>query len=579
MRNFLFIFSIACSSLWAVLGFFDVNKELLNIDDVTSIIQIYSIFLSLVIGLFFILRLFKVTGEVSAIVMSLFSALALNYGPLKEHFIPILQSSYGAKVIFYFPYTFLFLCILPLITALVFKKDKYNLFKYFLVFVVVFTVSSFYKGFNSYVEINNRIQKTKTSIAQIEQKNFDPLQKDNKEMLPNVYFILLDAYASEDTLKTYYNLENREFINTLKNKGFNISTKTLSNYNNTVCTLTSLLNMAYLPWTPGKLSQQKVELQGRFSPAFKELKGMGYTIILSVLGAQMGIGKSGDMYTLPLNANTATQEKLPHSYVLESKIESKYMGFSNAGLSFLSLTPLIDILTDQGALIEADYSELEDIDQLFAVKSISPKPYIYFAHILLPHLPGRYDKNCKPKLRSQLLKKTFNSDDLTQEQIIEDYKDNLLCLNQKFNAVVDKITTQDPNSIIIVTADHGVKYHFTKEKSPYNSNLALAYKFFPEIADSNNINALDKDFIKISDLKTSVRMLYGILSGYRLPNGAVDSEWYDGMSPVNYFRWLLRKLGKKDIKLLEDKVFIGDVDFGYFYDLTPHIQKENQLKD
>lgn len=47
-------------------------------------------------------------------------------------------------------------------------------------------------------------------------------------ILPDIYFIILDEYAHPDTMKEYYDYDNSEFINSLKDKGFFIASQSKS---------------------------------------------------------------------------------------------------------------------------------------------------------------------------------------------------------------------------------------------------------------------------------------------------------------------------------------------------------------
>lgn len=63
---------------------------------------------------------------------------------------------------------------------------------------------------------------------------------------PDIYYIILDSYTRYDTLKRYFDFDNKEFYNYLHKKGFYIAEKSLSNYQNTATSLRSSLNMDYL---------------------------------------------------------------------------------------------------------------------------------------------------------------------------------------------------------------------------------------------------------------------------------------------------------------------------------------------
>ena len=68
---------------------------------------------------------------------------------------------------------------------------------------------------------------------------------ENKTLTPDIYFILLDAYAGEKVLKKYYNFDNSNFINSLRDRGFFVHNESYSNYANTIPSLGSTFNMEY----------------------------------------------------------------------------------------------------------------------------------------------------------------------------------------------------------------------------------------------------------------------------------------------------------------------------------------------
>ncbi len=63
---------------------------------------------------------------------------------------------------------------------------------------------------------------------------------------PDVYYIILDAYAHADTLNEVYHYDNGEFINFLSGRGFYVAAKSRSNYGMTFLSLASSLNLDYL---------------------------------------------------------------------------------------------------------------------------------------------------------------------------------------------------------------------------------------------------------------------------------------------------------------------------------------------
>lgn len=63
----------------------------------------------------------------------------------------------------------------------------------------------------------------------------------------DIYYIVLDRYASNSTLASAYNFDNSEFLASLEAKGFYLATESRCNYPNSILSLWSSLNMQFLP--------------------------------------------------------------------------------------------------------------------------------------------------------------------------------------------------------------------------------------------------------------------------------------------------------------------------------------------
>ena len=64
--------------------------------------------------------------------------------------------------------------------------------------------------------------------------------------LPNVYFIILDAYGRGDMLRKYLNYDNGAFLNALEKRGFVVLEKSQTNYPVTFLSIAATLNMGPL---------------------------------------------------------------------------------------------------------------------------------------------------------------------------------------------------------------------------------------------------------------------------------------------------------------------------------------------
>ena len=81
-------------------------------------------------------------------------------------------------------------------------------------------------------------------LENVPQKNV--FQSTNPNEFPDVYYIILDAYAGPESLETLSDYDNSDFLNFLTEKGFYISSNSFSNYPTTKLSIPSTLNMKYL---------------------------------------------------------------------------------------------------------------------------------------------------------------------------------------------------------------------------------------------------------------------------------------------------------------------------------------------
>ena len=63
---------------------------------------------------------------------------------------------------------------------------------------------------------------------------------------PDIYYIILDAYACSDVMKNHFDFDNEPFLNRLEQKGFFVARQSTANYCQTRLSLCSSLNGDYL---------------------------------------------------------------------------------------------------------------------------------------------------------------------------------------------------------------------------------------------------------------------------------------------------------------------------------------------
>ncbi len=200
----------------------------------------------------------------------------------------------------------------------------------------------------------------------------------NPDNLPDIYYIILDTYARQDTLKEVFGYDNSEFINYLTSKGFYVATKSYSNYPATLQSLPSSLNMDYL--TAEELANQSTLVEmWRNSKVSRLLKEKGYRYIAVSSGEFVkGIAKYTDV-----------------NLVYKSDSIVKKSAFLDYFLRTTALSPFT-ILYLQDFLDESDrQARLYAFDKLADILNIEEPTFVY-AHILSPHPPFIFDRDGNP---------------------------------------------------------------------------------------------------------------------------------------------------------------------------------------
>ena len=116
---------------------------------------------------------------------------------------------------------------------------------------------------------------------------------------PDVYYIILDAYAGKDVLNDYFGYDNNEFISFLEENNFHVVPHALTNYPYTSLSLASSLNMQYLDCVENSkvLREEFKEAESCFSAStayemvqnneiMKKFNQEGYIVINSYSGIE-----------------------------------------------------------------------------------------------------------------------------------------------------------------------------------------------------------------------------------------------------------------------------------------------------
>jgi len=350
-------------------------------------------------------------------------------------------------------------------------------------------------------------------------------QADLKYGLPDIYYIIPDSYTSEAVFEKYMNYNQTAFIRSLEKKGFYVPPQSTSNYPKTPLSLASTLNMEYLDY----LSEYKDSAdQTIIRPLINDnnvkrfLAGFGYKYY------QMG----GWWVT---NSNPlADRNFMPRGTI------ASFSPFSYLILQATMLNPFLTILPP-GQIVGNSYVDVKNRNdyQFETLPEIArlPGPKFIFAHILSPHLPYIYGKNCETVIKAETAKKTDE----------ENYTDQANCLSIKLEEVIDRIISNSAKPpVILIQSDEGTPF--------------IRYRLRPK-----------NDWRKASD--EQLKEKFPIFSAYYLP-GVSTSTLYSSISSVNSFRVILNQYFSLKLPLLPDKnyIFSNKKSLYEFIDVTEKVR-------
>ncbi len=329
----------------------------------------------------------------------------------------------------------------------------------------------------------------------------------NRERLPDIYYIILDRYASLDILKEFYDFDNREFVDYLEGKGFYVAHDSTSNYLKTAHSLASSLNMTYLD----HLQEQIGEESWDWGPVTKMiqdhevgrlLKSVGYRYIhFGSWWQDTRINRHADV-----NVNLFSR---PEFFLSVYRTTALYPVGRALGLLRL---PLLQSMGDERMLqwrrVQYKFEELAEIPSMKGPKFV-------FVHMLVPHKPFVFDRDGTfvPEEEERRRSKKVN------------YVNQLVFVNNRVQMLIDRLLSSSKvPPVIVLQADEG----------PY-----------PPGRSTNWHQAS----------KSELRQKMGILNAYYLPDVNKD-ELYSSVTPVNTFRLIFNLCLDTDFELLPDESYI-----------------------
>lgn len=327
---------------------------------------------------------------------------------------------------------------------------------------------------------------------------------------PDIYYIVTDGYGRADVLLDEYGFDNSEFLDYLRQKGFYVAAQSRSNYPQTLLSIASSLNFAYLDEVLGnKLGDLQdrrfVRELLRDSRTVRMLKKAGYSTV-------------------------AFASEFYEAEIADPDLEVTQWWFPNLfETGLVNMTPLPWLMGKANSPLLYDLHRMRilySFERLAEMPKI-PGPKFVYAHIFVGHPPFVFGPNGEEITPDR----PYNWDEgeayvtnpgASLAEYHDRYRGQVTFLNSRLKAAVERILADSERPpVIIVHGDHGP-----------GSGL--------------NMTELGK---------TDVRERYSIFNAYYLPGDAPPQQLYESITPVNTFRVVLnRYLGTK-YPLLKDESF------------------------
>jgi len=431
----------------------------------------------------------KRDGKKSGIITSCFLVLFFSYGRVYD---VIQGASIGTFIIGRHRYLMILWAIL-FILALYFtirtRKDLRNFTNILNIIAIVLVLFSLFR-IGIYKINTSRVEKDTA-----ESKQEEVYELDDQTVYPDIYYIILDGYASSNTLEEVYGYDNSEFDDYLAGKGFFVADKSTSNYPMSFLSMSSSLNMEYINYLGDELG---LECDDRTIPhqmiednrVMRLLKLMGYQYIHFSSGwGPTNYNKYADLNIVISRSRWNDFQTLLIQTTMADAFIKKF--FQDVGRNRVFNT----------------FSGLADIHKIEGKKFI-------FSHIVCPHPPYLFNGEGGAVPEAE-----FNMDEWGPAQK-EYYLNQLIYVNTEVKRLVNEILSgSEILPVIVLQADHGPRNTFIEGRYPTDDMFREGMR---------------------------------ILNALYIPCEGSSDLLYESMTPVNTFRVIFNSCFGMDHELLDD---------------------------
>ena len=325
----------------------------------------------------------------------------------------------------------------------------------------------------------------------------------------DIYLIVLDEYANSDVLSEHFGYDNRPFEDSLRALGFHVPRLVRSNYAHTLLSLPSMLNSAHLAGLERELGPETKH------PALPNhlLEHNRVAPYLEARGYRFVFFPSQWWYSTRGSSLADTEFRPWTGYDFTRGMSGGELQRTVGGASVLRY-----LNQDHGWEAEHVRRTLGGLAELPSTGG----PVFAFAHILKPHDPYVFDRDCRT---------------LTRVKEVDDvapYVEQMRCINRLLLGTVREILrASEVPPIIILQGDHGTKL--------------LGATGYPRAGEVPPAAARER---------------FGTFGAYYLPDGGAPA-FGDTVTVVNVLGNVLRHYFGAHLPRAGDEQYISPADFPY----------------
>jgi hypothetical protein len=271
----------------------------------------------------------------------------------------------------------------------------------------------------------------------------------------DIYLIVLDEYANAEVTGRLFGFDNHVFLDSLRQLGF-VVPAVHSNYLHTFLSLPSLLNASHIAGLAGELGPRSIDRTltdhlVRHNRTVPFLKSQGYRYAF-----------------FPTLSWEATQHDPRADLEFDPGLEwsparvVKRSDFRQV----LNKTSLLKFVNWETSPLVRRH-----VERVFAGMSQVPKvpgPVFTFAHVMSPHSPYLFDRNCRPTPSESAASRA--------KHVGPSYVGQIQCINRMVLDLVGTVLrTSEIPPVILLQGDHGSKTLLPyKDRTPEAITLAAA---------------------------------------------------------------------------------------------------------